>query len=137
MTLRRLLVVLAVWAAVLAVSSLLVFRFVRLDRSRAPLGPFVVSVWRGGARSARSVVLTETERNRALAAEAAQDGAQRIVETISDSAAILPGSRWLLAASVAPARDGVSANYRGRTAYATPDDLRKLEAYESTVTGVA
>ncbi|HEY0465983.1 MAG TPA: hypothetical protein VGC79_17340, partial [Polyangiaceae bacterium] len=32
-----------------------------------------------------------------------------------------------------PAQDGLSATYQGRTAYATPDDLRKLQAYEPTL----
>jgi hypothetical protein len=132
-TLQRLLRVLAVWAAVLALSSLFVCRLVALDRTRAPVGPFIVSVWLGGARIARTVVLTETEKSRALESEASQHGAQRVVETMRDSAFIFPKNRWLLAASVAPDRDGVSASYQGRTAYATPDDLHKLEAYEAAV----
>ncbi len=143
MTLARLLRVLGLWALALAVLSSALFYRVRLDRTRAA-GPFVVSVWQRGARVARAVVDSEQAARGALQAEAGAAGAQRVIEQIRDSAPIFGHSGWLLASSIAPNRDGVSATLNGRTAYATPDDLHKLEAYEklldigpiSTVLGV-
>lgn len=133
MRLRRLLLVLALWCAGLAALSLTLFRTLRLDRSTAARGPYVVSVWQGGTRVARSVVATSPAASSALQVEAAEPGAERIVESILDSAPLFAWNELLLAGSIAPGRDGVSASYGGKTAYATPDDLRKLEAYEPTV----
>ncbi|MEI9936725.1 MAG: prenyltransferase/squalene oxidase repeat-containing protein [Pseudomonadota bacterium] len=132
MTPHALLRLLAIWLAVLSACSLLIFCIVRLDRARPATGPYLVSVWEGGVRSAREVVSNEQELAHALEGEAARRGAQRIVEQIVDSAPIFWHSWLLLGMSVVPARDGLSASYQGRTAYASPDDLRKLEAYEFT-----
>ncbi|HET7538379.1 MAG TPA: hypothetical protein VFK05_00860 [Polyangiaceae bacterium] len=130
MTPRAFLRLLAVWIGALLVCSMVIFYRVRIDRSRPPTGPYLVSVWESGERSARAVVVKEPER--ALEEARGRPGAQRIIEQIVDSAPIL-GQSWLvLGHSVVPARDGLSASYGGRTAYATPDDLRKLEAYEFT-----
>ena len=131
MTLRGLLRVLAAYTCVLTLCSLVVFGVVRLDRGRVPRGPVLVSIWEHGQRSARAVAADEGSAVRALLAEGAEEGATRVVEQIVDSAPILPLGRLVFAASIAPARDGVSATYQGRTAYLTPDDLTKLEAYEA------
>ena len=133
MTPRALLKLLAIWAGVLSLFSILVFSIVRIDRARAPTGPYLVSVWERGARSARKVVSNEQELAHALEDEGARRGAQRVVEQIVDSAPILLNSWLLLGHSLVPAQDGLSASYQGRTAYASPDDLRKLEAYEFTL----
>jgi len=133
MTPRTLLCLLGIWLGVLSVCSVLIFCRVRIDRAHTPAGPYVVSVWERGERSARTVVAGEQELSHALADAAARPGAQRIVERIVDSAPILARSWLLLGHSLVPAQDGLSATYRGRTAYATPDDLRKLEAYERTM----
>lgn len=126
---RQLLWLLALWACALALISLLLFKAVRLDRTGSR-GPFVVSVWSGGVRVAREVVQERAAAEHALEARAAERGARRIIEQVTDSAPILGNAAWLMGSSVAPNRDGVSVNYRGRTLYATPDDLHKLEAYE-------
>ncbi|MEO8903873.1 MAG: hypothetical protein ABI488_16270 [Polyangiaceae bacterium] len=131
MTFRTLLRVLAVYVGVLAVCSLAVLQQVRLDRSRTARGPVLVSVWQGGKRTARAVEPDDASAVRALLADAAEPGATRVVEQIVDSAGILPFGRLVFAASIAPARDGVSATYHGQTAYLTPGDLLKLEAYEA------
>ena len=131
MTLRGLLRLLAAYCVALALCSLVVFWCVRLDRTRAPRGPVLVSIWEHGERKARVAEPDEPSAVRALLAEAAEAGATRVVEQIVDSAPILPFGRLVFAASIAPARDGVSATYQGRTAYLTPDDLLKLEAYEA------
>ena len=133
MTLRRLLVVLSVWAGALCLASLLIFLRVRLARGGPPRGPYIVSVWQGGARVARVVAPTEAAAEHALEAEAAAPGAQRIIESIVDSSPISAATRGLLALSLAPGKDGLSVSWGGRTAYATPDDLRKLAAYEPPV----
>jgi len=130
---RTFLRLLGLWLGLLSLCSVAIFYAVRLDRGRVPSGPYIVSVWESGARTARKVVHSEPELAHALEAEAARSGAQRVVETIVDSAPILSHSWLLLGESVVPAQDGLSASYQGRTAYATPDDLRKLEAYEHTL----
>jgi hypothetical protein len=129
-TLRHLLWLLAAYVAVLAASSLLVFRVVRLDRTRAARGPSLVNVWRGGARLARSVVPSGESAEQALRDDAGLPGATRVIDEIVDSAPILPFGKFVLGASVAPAKDGISVNFQGKSAYLTPDDLLKLEAYE-------
>jgi hypothetical protein len=119
---------LGVWSATLLVCALAIFYSVRIDRTRAPSGPYLVSVWERGQRSARAVVTSAPER--ALEEAQSRRGARRVIEQIVDSAPILGHSWLVLGHSIAPAQDGLSASYGGRTAYATPDDLRKLEAYE-------
>ena len=131
MTPRTLLRLLAVWLGVLSASSLSIFCSVRLDRARAPKGPYLVSVWERGVRGTRTVVAHNPEH--AQEAEETPRGAQRVVDEIVDSSPILGPSWLLLGLSVVPGRDGLSATYQGRTAYASPDDLRKLEAYEYTL----
>jgi hypothetical protein len=128
---RSLLRLLGIWLGVTIACSLVVLCSVRLDRTRAATGPYVVSVWEGGARRARTVVASDPEH--ALEQAAARPGAQRVTERVVDSAPILGHSWLLLGHSLVPGQDGLSATYQGRTAYATPDDLRKLEAYERTV----
>src|SRR5450432_2986424 len=112
------------------VSAFLSLRL-RLNRAHAPSGMTIVSVWQGGSRVARSVATGNAEH--ALEAEGAAKGATRIADEIVDSAPILAINRVIFAASIAPVKDGVSVSYQGRTAYATPDDLLKLEAYESAL----
>ena len=128
MTPRTLLRLLAVWLFTLTVCAVAIFQYVRIDRTRLPSGPYLVSVWEGGNRSARAVVSSEPAR--ALEEAASRPGARRVIEQIVDSAPIFGHSWLLLGHSLVPNRDGLSASYGGRTAYATPDDLRKLEAYE-------
>jgi hypothetical protein len=132
MTPRTLLRLLGIWLAVLSACSVLIFCSVRIDRTQTPTGPYLVSVWERGSRSARTVVASDPEH--ALQAASERPGARRIVEQIVDSTPILWKSWLLLGHSVVPARDGLSASYKGRTAYATPDDLLKLEAYERNMT---
>ncbi|HYP78228.1 MAG TPA: hypothetical protein VER12_19780 [Polyangiaceae bacterium] len=128
MTARQLLRLLAVWLGVLFVCVVAISYSVRVDRARPPSGLYLVSVWERGTRTARSVVASAPKE--VLVDQSARRGAQRIIEQLVDSAPIMGGSWLLLGLSVVPARDGVSVSYRGRTAYATPEDLRKLEAYE-------
>lgn len=130
MTPRILLRLLAVWLGTLSVCAIAIFYRVRLDRTRPPTGPYLVSVWERGERSARTVV--ESAPERAFEEAQSRRGARRIIEQIVDSAPILGRSWLLLGHSIVPARDGLSVSYQGRTAYATPDDLCKLEAYEFT-----
>jgi hypothetical protein len=131
MTPRTLLRLLGIWLAVLIACSVLIFFSVRIDRTQAPTGPYLVSVWERGTRVARTVVASDPEHALQVAAE--RPGAQRIIERVVDSAPILWRSWLLLGHSLVPAQDGLSASYKGRTAYATPNDLLKLEAYERTM----
>ena len=131
MTPRSLGRVLLAYALLLCALSLFLSRMIRLDRAHAASGTTIVSLWQGGARVARSVVTSNAEH--ALEVEAGASGAKRVVEEVLDSAPISTLNRLIFAASIAPLRDGVSASYQGQTAYATPDDLLKLEAYESTL----
>jgi hypothetical protein len=126
---QQLLRVLAVWVCAVVLASLVLFSRVRLNRE-GTRGPYVVSVWRGGVRITRAVVDQKADADRALAAQAAESGAERVIELITDSAPIPSQAAWLLGSAVAPNRDGVMVTYGGRTVYATPDDLHQLEAYE-------
>jgi len=128
---RTLLRLLAIWLGVLFVCSVSILWVVRIDRTHPPTGPYLISVWERGQRRARTVVASDPEH--ALVDETKRRGVQRIVEQIVDSAPILGHSWLILGHSLAPARDGLSASYHGRTAYASPDDLNKLEAYEHLV----
>jgi len=131
-TLRTFLRLLAIWCGALLVCSVAIFFAVRIDRARSATGPYLVSVWQRGQRTERTVVTGKPE----LVWQGPSDGrgAQRVIEQIVDSAPILWNSWLVLGHSVVPAQDGVSASYRGRTAYLSPDDLRKLGAYEFTFT---
>jgi hypothetical protein len=91
----------------------------------------VVSVWQGGARRARTVVAEHPER--ALAEAASEPGATRVVEEVLDDGPVLSLSPFLFGMSFVAARDGVQASIDGRTAYATPDDLIQLGAYNSSI----
>ncbi len=133
MTGRVLRVIAVVYIGLLAVSSLLLFGTLRLDRARGARGPVLVSVWRGGQRTERRVAASEAEAVRVLRDEEGLPGATRVVDQIADSAQIFRLGRLLFASSVVPGQDGVSATYQGRTAYLTPDDLLELEAYEPEV----
>jgi len=133
MTLRTCLRLLAIWTGFLVVCSLVIFLCVRIDRTRAPAGPYVLSVWERGERSARQVATSEQELRHALEAESARPGAQRVVERLVDSAPIWGHSWLMIGLSMVPGQDGLSVGFDGRTLYATPDDLRKLEAYEHTI----
>ncbi|MEO6599027.1 MAG: prenyltransferase/squalene oxidase repeat-containing protein [Polyangiaceae bacterium] len=129
MTPRQLVRVLAVWACALVAASIVLYYRVSVDRA-ASSGPYVVSVWRGGERVARAVAPDQSAAEHALEGETRERGAQRVIDQIADSAPIFGHAAWLLGSSVATNRDGVSVVYQGHTAYATPDDLHKLEAYE-------
>jgi hypothetical protein len=131
MTPRDLARVLVSYVLALALVSLVMWRALRLDRAHAPTGTTIVSVWQGGARIARSVATGDA--GHVLEVEGARPGATRTVEQLVDSAPMWSLSRLIFGASVAPVRDGVSVTYQGRAAYATPDDLLKVEAYESTL----
>lgn len=131
MTPERLLRVALSYLLALTVVSCALYRVIRLDRTRAPARLSIVSVWQAGVRTARRVV--SGDATHVLEAEGRAPGATRVVEPILDSARILPLGRLVFGASIAPARDGVSVSFNGRTAYLTPDDLLKLEAYESTL----
>jgi len=121
---------LAIWGGVLVVCATMIFFVVRIDRARPAAGPYLVSVWQRGERTARTVVTDKPEV--VWQGPADGRGAQRVIEQIVDSAPILWNSWLVLGHSIVPARDGVSASFDGRTAYLSPDDLRKLEAYEFT-----
>jgi len=120
---------LAGYVLVLALLSLVLWRALRLNRTHPPSGTTIVSVWQNGRRVARSVITGDATN--ALELEARAPRATRVANAIVDSAPMLKWNRLVFAGCIAPVRDGVSATYQGRTAYATPDDLLKAEAYES------
>ncbi|HEY4156750.1 MAG TPA: hypothetical protein VGM29_01590 [Polyangiaceae bacterium] len=130
MTLERLLRILAVYSVVLAVCALGLVWFLRVDRSRAPRGPYIVSLWRGGNRLARAVVAADPEH---ATLDGETRGATRLIEQLIDDAPILAKDPLIFAGSLVSARDGLSVSYRGKTAYATPTDIERLDAYEAHV----
>ena len=131
MTLRRLLVLLGCYVLLLSAASLLIARSVRLRSTGYPAGSSVVTVWQHGVRRSRSVVAAQNPLEHVLKADGALPGATRIVEKVAAVGDVFQ-SRLLFGASFVIGRDGVSASYQGRSALLTPDDLRKLEAYQGT-----
>ena len=121
--------VLASYLLVLGVLSLVLWRALRLDRAHAPTGTTIVSVWQNGRRVAREVVTGDAAH--VLTLDGRDARSTRVAHEIVDSAPMLTWNRLVFAGSIAPVRDGVSATFQGKTAYATPDDLLKAEAYEA------
>ncbi|HEY4106797.1 MAG TPA: hypothetical protein VGM44_23010 [Polyangiaceae bacterium] len=130
MTPRELARVLLGYVLGLALIAIVLSAVLGLNRKHAPTGTKIVSVWQGGVRVARAVVSGDATHT--LEAEAGRGGT-RVVSEIVDSAPMLSFNRLIFAACVAPVKDGVMASYAGQTAYATPDDLLKAEAYEANL----
>lgn len=129
MTPRLLARVLGGYVLALCLLSLVLWLGLRLNRTHAPTSTSIVSVWQYGRRVGRSVVTGDAAH--VLEAEVPGKRATRVVQKLIDSAPMLTWNRLVFAGCLAPVRDGVSATYQGKTAYATPDDLLKAEAYEA------
>lgn len=132
MSANKLFVVLAGYALVLALACAGVYAALSVDRSPEKPLATIVSVWRGGERIARAV--SERDGSELLQAEASADGAVRVFEELLDLSPILSASSPWLGLAIVPARDGVKVRYRDKVAYATPDDLLRLGAYEANYT---
>lgn len=128
MSVRQLLLCVRVYVGVLLVLSFAIYGYLHLDRKEDTSREYVVSVWKGGERTARVVVASEPEQQ--LGEAAAEEGATRVVEDVIDEGPVLSAAPFLFGVSFVPGRDGVRATLQGRAAYATPDDLLKLGAYE-------
>jgi hypothetical protein len=125
-SLERVLLWLRLYLGIAFALSVLLFLSLHIDR--ATPHKYIVSVWQGGARTARSVVTSNPETELAEAAAAA--GATRVIEDVIGEGPVLFTSPFLFGMSFVPGRDAIEVTLRGRVAHATPDDLLKLGAYE-------
>lgn len=119
MTLRRLVLVLAVYGVALLASSLAVYAHFRLHPASVEL---IESVWNKGALVRRS------EREGGTGALAGDE--QRVVERVLGEAPILTAPELVLAISLVPGRDGLLARLGERSVYVTPDDLLSRQIYD-------
>jgi hypothetical protein len=85
----------------------------------------IVSVWQDGVRRRRALV--QSGAPIPLHADQSQTV---VIEDVVDTGPLPWSSAPILAMSLVAGRDGIEATYRGRTAYATTDDLMKLGAYD-------
>jgi hypothetical protein len=104
------------------------YGYLHIDRSEDAAHEHIVSVWQSGQRIARTMATANPELQ--LADVAREPGATRVIEDVIDEGPVLSSSPFLFGMSFVPGRDAIEASVRGRTAYATPDDLLKLGAYE-------
>jgi hypothetical protein len=127
---RALARLLAAYLVVLCVACLGLAFTLHVSRSTAPKRS-VVSVWHRGHRIARAVVSEHAEQ--ALAQHDSAPGTLRVIEDVLDEAPLLTLSPALFGLSFVPARDGIEVTYGGHGSLATPDDLVKIGAYNSSV----
>jgi hypothetical protein len=99
-----------------------------LRRNGRGTGTAIVSDWKAGKRVARRLVEGASLSQLPLALPSPD--VSRTLDDIIDEGPVLGRSRLLFGASFAPAKDGLKATYRGKTAVLTPDDLRVLHAYD-------
>lgn len=115
------------YAVVLVIAAIGIERAVSLDPEQ-PSREHICSVWRGGQRVRREVSSTGCAPN--LVKTASDEGAQVVMESVLDSGRFLHVHPALMGLSIVSGRDGVKAEYRGRAAYVTPDDLIVHQAYD-------
>ena len=125
---RKLLACLRIYVGVLFALSIAIYSYLHIARKESAPREHIVSVWQGGERTARAVVASDPEKQ--LADAAAAPGATRVIEEVIDEGPVLSSSPFLFGMSFVPGRDAIRATLGSRTAYATPDDLLKLGAYE-------
>lgn len=125
---RQLLTCVRIYVGALFVLSLSIYSYLHIARNSNVPREHIVSVWQGGERKARVAVASEPEKQ--LAKAAAEPGSTRVIEDVVDEGPVLSSSAFLFGMSFVPGRDAIRATLDGRVAYATPDDLLKLGAYE-------
>ncbi len=119
-----------VYVAGLFFTSFALYAFLHLNRRQSPRAS-IVSVWQAARRTARAVVVKDPEST--LSAESRREGATRTIDDVLDQGPVLSTQAVLFGMSFVPGRDGIEASYEGKSAYATPDDLLKLGAYELSI----
>jgi hypothetical protein len=124
---RKLLRLLAVYAALLLVAATTLYLIVSVDRTPAKPRATIVSVWWRGERTARAV--TKGDPTKELAAESGWPGAERVFEEVLDEAPLLATSDPIFGASFMQTQDGIKATLGDKEAYLTPDDLLKAKLY--------
>lgn len=107
-------------------------RYLHIERGAERPKLSIVSVWQGGVRRERVVVTEHAER--VLPDAGPAPFTTRVVEEVVDDGPVLSLNPFLFGMSFVAARDGVEVRLGERTAYATPDDLMHVGAYNSAVT---
>jgi hypothetical protein len=94
----------------------------------------LASVWCQGNLLDRAIVdRVGAKTERLVAVLSAQPKATLVYESVVAESLVVPWPEEAVALSFVPGRDGVSALLRGRTAYLTPDDLLREQAYDKGV----
>ncbi len=136
MTLRLLGRILAVYAALLFLASIVLAGALGADRA-GESSRSIVSVWVGGQRRARAAVKHDpgsaVSVDTALTREARQLRGIRTVEEIIDASPVLSTHPLIFGASFVAAEDGIEVRYGDKIAYATVDDLIAWKAYDSAI----
>lgn len=122
---------LAVYAVSLLLAAFALTSWIHAPRDVQRVERSIVSIWNGGARTARAVAKPDDDN--VLLSESEEPGATRVFEDVTGSGPIPWRTPFLFGVSLVPGRDGVEVTHRGRVAYATPDDLLKREAYELAI----
>jgi hypothetical protein len=128
--------ILAVYAAVLFLASIVLAGALGADRAGEP-SRSIVSVWVEGKRRAR-VAIKHASGNvvaldNALTREARQLQGVRTVEEVIDSSPVLSTHPVIFGASFVAAEDGIEVRYGDKVAYATVDDLIAWKAYDRAI----
>ena len=127
---RALLRLLVAWLLATALLCGIVHHVLALDVDEVHPRAIVASVWRGGARVARAVLVRAEDPEPTLDAAAAEPGSTRVIEQVVAEGPVPTWPEAALSLSFVPGRDGLVARLGGRTAYVTPDDLLALQAYD-------
>jgi hypothetical protein len=114
-----------VYVTLLVASCLGLMLWLGVDHAATRPQFSIVSVWEDGVRRQRALmrpgepVPFSTGGSRSV-----------VIEDVVDVGPLPWSSPPIFAMSLVAGRDGIEATYRGRTAYATTDDLLKLGAYD-------
>lgn len=127
MTLRTLFRILAAYTVALLLICVSLVLGVSLDLEGAPRER-ICSIWLEGRRIAREV--SPSDCSAEFRKKAAISGAQLMEEVVVDEGPILKIHPLVFAWSIVSGRDGIKAQYQGRTAYLTPSDLLARQLYD-------
>lgn len=131
MSARALLRVFGAFFALLCIVCAALTRYLHVARRAERPKVSIVSLWQGAERRAREVVQEHPER--ILPDVGPSPFATRVVEEVVDDGPLLSLNPFLFGMSFVAARDGVAVRLGERAAYATPDDLMHVGAYNSSI----
>jgi hypothetical protein len=131
--LRRPVELIALYAALVVLLSVTMYRWVLLSLDPAHPRAVVASVWRGGELVARAVLPAATDRDPAIERALGTADGELVLESIVGEGPIFARPQLALAMSLVSGHDGVVGRLDGAIAYVTPDDLLAHRAYDRGV----